>query len=181
MFPLLYGMRRGEVLRLRWSGIDGGTVRVRRQVQRIKDELLTGPVKTCVGKRDRPLGACRFRLVPACEWRGRELPKRMRLPLRRLSARLVAAVSATAAVNLAPAVPFLTLGDADNHHDHACAHDRDSKDPRPGRPKRYLPYGVCPPADGEQPADNKGRYAAHEPAVCPLAGFSCHLCLSHIL
>jgi integrase len=52
---LLYGMRRGEVLGLRWSDIDAGTIRVREQVQRIKGELLTGPVKTRAGKRDLPL------------------------------------------------------------------------------------------------------------------------------
>ncbi len=55
VFLLLYGMRRGEVLGLRWSDIDGGTVRVRQQVQRIKGELLIGPVKTRAGKRDLPL------------------------------------------------------------------------------------------------------------------------------
>jgi integrase len=55
VFLLLYGMRRGEVLGLRWSDIDGSTIRVRQQVQRIKGELLIGPVKTRAGKRDLPL------------------------------------------------------------------------------------------------------------------------------
>jgi integrase len=50
VFLLLYGMRRGEVLGLRWSDIDGDTVRVRQQVQRIKRKLLIGPVKTRAGK-----------------------------------------------------------------------------------------------------------------------------------
>lgn len=52
---LLYGMRRGEVLGLRWSDIDETTIRVRQQVQRITGELLIGPVKTRAGKRDLPL------------------------------------------------------------------------------------------------------------------------------
>jgi integrase len=43
---LLYGMRRGEVLRLRWSDIEDNVIHVRQPVQRIKSELLTGPVKT---------------------------------------------------------------------------------------------------------------------------------------
>lgn len=55
VFLLLYGMRRGEVLGLRWSDFDGDTIHVRQQVQRIKGELLTGPVKTRAGKRDLPL------------------------------------------------------------------------------------------------------------------------------
>ena len=55
VFLLLYGMRRGEVLGLRWSDLDGDTIRVRQQVQRIKGELLTGPVKTRAGKRNLPL------------------------------------------------------------------------------------------------------------------------------
>ena len=52
---LLYGMRRGEVLGLRWSDIDANTIRVRQQIQRIKGKLLIGPVKTRAGKRDLPL------------------------------------------------------------------------------------------------------------------------------
>jgi integrase len=52
---LLYGMRRGEVLGLRWSDIGGDTIYVRQQVQRIKGQLLIGPVKTRAGKRDLPL------------------------------------------------------------------------------------------------------------------------------
>jgi integrase len=39
---LLYGMRRGEVLGLRWSDLDGDAIHVRQQVQRIKGEVLTG-------------------------------------------------------------------------------------------------------------------------------------------
>lgn len=52
---LLYGMRRGEVLGLRWSDIDGNLIHVRQQVQRIKGKLIIGPVKTRAGKRDLPL------------------------------------------------------------------------------------------------------------------------------
>lgn len=54
---VLYGMRRGEVLGLRWSDIDltTNTIRVRQQIQRIDGELRTGPVKTSAGRRDLPL------------------------------------------------------------------------------------------------------------------------------
>jgi integrase len=55
VFLLLYGMRRGEVLGLRWSDIDETTIRVRQQVQRIKRKLVIGPVKTRAGRRDLPL------------------------------------------------------------------------------------------------------------------------------
>ena len=52
---LLYGLRRGEVLGLRWSDVDGDTIRVRQQVQRVRGELHVGPVKTRAGNRDLPL------------------------------------------------------------------------------------------------------------------------------
>lgn len=54
---VLYGMRRGEVLGIRWQDIDfgGNTVHVRQQLQRVGQELLQGPVKTSAGKRDLPL------------------------------------------------------------------------------------------------------------------------------
>ncbi len=54
---LLYGMRRGEVLGLRWADIDtdAGLIRVRQQIQRIQGQLHIGPVKTRAGSRDLPL------------------------------------------------------------------------------------------------------------------------------
>jgi integrase len=54
---LLYGLRRGEVLGLRWRDIDkdDGELRVRQQVQRIKGELRLYSVKTAAGRRDLPL------------------------------------------------------------------------------------------------------------------------------
>jgi integrase len=54
---LLYGMRRGEVLGLRWQDIDtdAGLIRVRQQIQRIQGQLHIGPVKTHAGSRDLPL------------------------------------------------------------------------------------------------------------------------------
>jgi integrase len=54
---VLYGMRRGEVLGLRWEDIDSeaGLVRVRQQIQRIQGQLHIGPVKTRAGSRDLPL------------------------------------------------------------------------------------------------------------------------------
>ncbi len=54
---LLYGLRRGEALGLRWNDIDfdAGTIHVRQQLQRISGELRLGPVKTSAGRRDLPL------------------------------------------------------------------------------------------------------------------------------
>jgi hypothetical protein len=34
--------------------------------------------------------------------------------------------------------------------------------------KKVSPYGVYPPADGEQAADKNGRETAHEPLIRPL-------------
>lgn len=54
---LLYGLRRGEVLGLRWLDVDlgGGEIRVRQQIGRVNGELRVGPVKTNAGRRDLPL------------------------------------------------------------------------------------------------------------------------------
>jgi integrase len=54
---ILYGLRRGEVLGLRWADIDfdGQAIRVRQQLQRVSGELHLGPVKTRAGHRDLPL------------------------------------------------------------------------------------------------------------------------------
>jgi integrase len=51
---LLYGLRRGEVLGLRWIDVDlgGGEIRVRQQIGRVNGELRVGPVKTNAGRRD---------------------------------------------------------------------------------------------------------------------------------
>jgi integrase len=54
---LLYGLRRGEVLGLRWQDVDReeGVLHVRQQLQRLTDGLHIGPVKTRAGERDLPL------------------------------------------------------------------------------------------------------------------------------
>jgi integrase len=54
---ILYGMRRGEVLGLRWQDIDleAGNLRVRQQIQRIQGQLRLGAVKTKAGNRDLPI------------------------------------------------------------------------------------------------------------------------------
>jgi integrase len=54
---VLYGLRRGEVLGLRWGDIDfvRSMVRVRQQVRRVGGELRQGPVKTAAGRRDLPM------------------------------------------------------------------------------------------------------------------------------
>jgi len=56
---LAYGMRRGEVLGLRWVDVDleTGVIRVRQQLQRVGGSLRTGPVKTRAGNRDLPIVA----------------------------------------------------------------------------------------------------------------------------
>jgi integrase len=54
---LLYGMRRGEVLGLRWQDVDldDGVFRIRQQLQRVSGSLQAGPVKTRAGNRDLPI------------------------------------------------------------------------------------------------------------------------------
>jgi integrase len=54
---ILYGMRRGEVLGLRWEDIDleAGRLRVRQHLQRVGGQLRLGPVKTRAGNRDLPI------------------------------------------------------------------------------------------------------------------------------
>jgi len=57
MLLLVYGLRLGEVLGLRWHDIDehDGEVRIRQQVQRVRGQLRLYPVKTAAGRRDLPL------------------------------------------------------------------------------------------------------------------------------
>lgn len=54
---VLYGLRRGEVLGLRWQDIDfeSETIRIEQQVQRVGGEMHIGPVKTHAGHRKLPL------------------------------------------------------------------------------------------------------------------------------
>ena len=54
---LLYGLRRGEVLGLRWIDVDleRDEIHVRQQIGRVSGELRIGPVKTNAGRRDLPL------------------------------------------------------------------------------------------------------------------------------
>jgi integrase len=51
---LLYGLRRGEVLGLRWTDVDldSAQLRIRQQIGRVSGELRIGPVKTNAGRRD---------------------------------------------------------------------------------------------------------------------------------
>jgi integrase len=53
----LYGLRRGEVLALRWGDIDLASRRlhIRQQLQRFEGQQHLGPVKTTAGQRDLPL------------------------------------------------------------------------------------------------------------------------------
>lgn len=52
-----YGLRRGEVLGLRWSAIDvdARVIRIGNQLQRIRGELIQGPPKSHAGRRTLPL------------------------------------------------------------------------------------------------------------------------------
>lgn len=54
---VLYGLRRGEVLGIRWQDVDeeAGLLRVRQQIQRLGGALQQVPVKTTAGNRDLPL------------------------------------------------------------------------------------------------------------------------------
>lgn len=54
---LVYGMRRGEAIGLRWGDIDfeTGAIHVRQQLQRIAGEIVAGEVKTAAGRRTLPL------------------------------------------------------------------------------------------------------------------------------
>jgi len=54
---LLYGLRRGEVLGLRWRDVDqaDGEIRIRQQILRVRGQLQPGPVKTSAGRRDLPM------------------------------------------------------------------------------------------------------------------------------
>ncbi len=54
---LVYGLRRGEALGLRWVDVDfdEGHVHIRRQLVRVGKELHHGPVKTRAGNRSLPL------------------------------------------------------------------------------------------------------------------------------
>ncbi|MGW4842748.1 tyrosine-type recombinase/integrase [Nocardia brasiliensis] len=53
----IYGLRRGEVLGLRWQDIDWdhNVIHIRQQLQQIGNHLEVGPVKTKAGRRDLPL------------------------------------------------------------------------------------------------------------------------------
>jgi len=54
---IVYGLRRGEALGLRWEDVDfkNGCFHVRQQIQRIDGSLQAGPVKTSSGRRTLPL------------------------------------------------------------------------------------------------------------------------------
>jgi integrase len=54
LLSVMYGLRRGEVLGLRWRDIDfdQDELHVRQQLQRLQQGLSIGPVKTAAGERD---------------------------------------------------------------------------------------------------------------------------------
>ena len=61
-----YGLRRGEVLGIRWQDIDAdqGVLRIRQQVRRSGGKLEVGPLKTRAGRRDLPLLHAVMRVLP---------------------------------------------------------------------------------------------------------------------
>ncbi|MGH8902636.1 MAG: site-specific integrase [Egibacteraceae bacterium] len=73
---VMYGLRRGEVLGLRWRDVDfaHGVIRVCHQLQRVGHSLQLGPVKTKAGRRPLPiLGFIREVLI---DYRGKQGQKR---------------------------------------------------------------------------------------------------------
>lgn len=56
---LLYGMRRGQALGLRWADIDfdDHMIHVRQQIHLAQGQMQIGPVKTRAGSRDLPCSA----------------------------------------------------------------------------------------------------------------------------
>ncbi|MEU8628973.1 site-specific integrase [Streptomyces sp. NPDC048669] len=54
---LFYGLRRGELLGLRWKDVDvaNSKIRIRQQVQRVGRQIIIGPLKTVKSRRDLPL------------------------------------------------------------------------------------------------------------------------------
>jgi integrase len=64
---LLYGLRRGEVLGLRWQDIDleAQIIHARQQIHRSQGQLRIGPVKTRAGSRDLPLISLMARPLPS--------------------------------------------------------------------------------------------------------------------
>jgi integrase len=84
---LVYGLRRGEVLGLRWQDVDlaRSELHIRQQLGRVGREILEGPVKTSAGRRDLPLltivsealghhqaAAQDLRVSAAASWHGRD-------------------------------------------------------------------------------------------------------------
>ncbi|MEQ4193013.1 hypothetical protein ABM561_03000 [Streptomyces sp. YIM 103828] len=54
---LLYGIRKGEILALRWQDVDlsASKIYLLQQLQHVGGEILQGPLKTTKIKRDLPL------------------------------------------------------------------------------------------------------------------------------
>lgn len=69
----LYGLRRGEVLGIRWSDVDfgRGILHIRQQVQRINGELQQVELKTDTSERDEPLLATARDVLLRQRWRQR--------------------------------------------------------------------------------------------------------------
>ena len=61
------GMRKGELLALRWSDVDmdGGLVHIRQNVQRLRDGVVFGPPKSARSRRTIPLPATSIRVLRA--------------------------------------------------------------------------------------------------------------------
>ncbi len=77
---LATGLRRGELLGLHWSDIEGNVIHLRHNLQDIDGERILGPLKTAASKRDITLPDTTVALLKA--WRRHQREEQVRLGIR---------------------------------------------------------------------------------------------------